>query len=393
MTVFAPTRGLAFTLDDALLERIAQRADETDRSGAFFTEDFGELRDAGYYRAPIPAELGGAELTLADLARWHRRIAYRSAATALASGMHLFWVGAAADRLRAGDDSARWLLEAVRDGAIVAAGHSESGNDLGLGGSTTDAVPDERGGYRFSGHKHFTSLSPVWTLLGVHGRDTTDPSAIVHGFVERTDPGVEVKDNWDTFALRSTRSDDTVLRDAYSPADRIIAIAGPDRPNSEYLGSVAAWALVLTSNVYLAIGQRALDLAVASVSGRASAKLGGEPRSQDPFVQSVLADAVAELDGIEAHVDAAATQWTENPQGSAAWGRRLQSTKLHATTGAKRVVDLSLQVIGGRALHRGSVIERLYRDVAAGAFHNPTAETIRQSLGSPDLLDRNTFDR
>lgn len=381
-----------FALDDELLAGIADRAECYDAAGEFFSEDFTELRDAGYYRAPVPVEFGGAGLSLAQLAHWHRRIAYRASATALASGMHLFWVGAAADLHRAGDDSADWLLELVADGAIIAAGHSESGNDLGLGGSTTKAQPQPDGGYRFTGHKHFTSLSPVWTHLGVHGRDTSDPDVIVHGFVDRDDVGARTVDNWNTFALRATRSDDTVLDGAYSPAGRVIARTGPALPDSAYLTSVAAWALTLTSNVYLGIGQRAFDVAVAA-TGRPSARLGGAARGSDPLVQAALADAVVELDGIEAHLDTTAREWTDNPRASIAWGRRLQSVKLHATLGAKRVVDSSLQLVGGRALHQGSTIERLYRDVAAGALHNPTVDTVRLTLGSPNFVAPETFDR
>lgn len=380
-------------LDDALLQRISDRADAYDAAGEFFTDDFAELRDAGYYRAPVPVEFGGSETSLADLARWHRRIAYRSSATALASGMHLFWVGAAADLHRAGDDSADWILRAVADGAIFAAGHSESGNDLGLGGSTTEAVRDAQGGYRFTGHKHFTSLSPVWTHLGVHGLDTADGTSIVHGFIDRNDPGVRTVENWNTFALRATRSDDTSLDGAYSPPDRVIAITGPGHPDSAYVTSFAAWALTLTSNVYLGLAQRAFDVAVESVTGRASARLEGAPRSSDPLIQGVLADAVVELDAIEAHLDLTAAAWTSDPTPSLAWGRRLQSAKQHATTGAKRVVDSALQIVGGRGLHHGSTIERLYRDVAAGTLHNPTPYAIRLTLGSPDFTARNTFDR
>ena len=97
-------------LTDGLLDGIAERADGYDRAGQFFSEDFAELRDIGYYRAPVPVALGGAGLTLGELAAAHRRIAYRSASTALASGMHLFWVGAAADRVRAGDSRPEWIL-------------------------------------------------------------------------------------------------------------------------------------------------------------------------------------------------------------------------------------------------------------------------------------------
>ncbi len=139
-------------LTDELLDGIAERADDYDQAGHFFFEDFEGLRDIGYYRAPVPAALGGSGLTLGELAALHRRIAYRSASTALASGMHLFWVGAAADRARAGDASAQWILETAAAGEIFAAGHSEPGNDLALWGSTSEARPVENG-YAFYGRK------------------------------------------------------------------------------------------------------------------------------------------------------------------------------------------------------------------------------------------------
>jgi len=157
-------------LTDELLDGIAERADGYDRAGQFFDEDFEGLRDIGYYRAPVPVGLGGGGLRLSELAALHRRIAYRSASTALASGMHLFWVGAAADRVRDGDTRPEWILTAAAAGEIFAAGHSEPGNDLALWGSTTEARPDGDG-YAFYGRKLFTSLSPVWTIpRGARGR-------------------------------------------------------------------------------------------------------------------------------------------------------------------------------------------------------------------------------
>jgi alkylation response protein AidB-like acyl-CoA dehydrogenase len=384
----------SLVLTDELLDGIAERADGYDRAGQFFSEDFAALRDIGYYRAPVPVALGGAGLTLGELAAAHRRIAYRSASTALASGMHLFWVGAAVDRVRSGDTRPEWILEAAAAGEIFAAGHSERGNDLALWGSTTEARP-AGDGYAFYGRKLFTSLSPVWTILGVHGADTSGPDGqkIIHGFVSRDDPGVRTEETWDTVALRATRSDDTVLDGARSPAERIIAVLSPAASGSEYLDSVSAWAVVLTSSVYLAIAQRALDLAVQVSSGRASNRLDGRPRSEDPFVQAVLGEAVAELDAIEAHLETAAREWTEQPVADIPWNRRLLAVKQHATLGAKRVVDSSLQVIGGRSLRRGSVIERLYRDVAAGVLHNPTPDTVLRALGSADFVSPDSFTR
>lgn len=385
-----PATGLVLT--DELLDGIEQRADGYDQAGEFFRADFEALREAGYYRAPVPPAYGGAGLTLRELAALHRRIGYRSASTALASGMHLFWAGAAADRVQAGDTRAEWILQAVAEGEIIGAGHSEPGNDLGLWGAVATATPVDGGGYAFRGRKLFTSLSPVWTILGVHG--TAPDGSIVHGFVTRGDPGVRTEETWDTFALRATRSDDTVLDGALSPPGRVIAVLNGDRSTgTEYLDSVAAWAVVLTSNVYLGIAQRAFDLAVEVTASRSSSRLGGKPRIEDPFVQAGLAQSVAELDAVEAHLDAAARDWTDRPVADTAWNRRLLSVKQHATRSARDVVGRSLETIGGRSLRRGSLIERLYRDVAAGALHNPSQDTIVRALGSPDFTSRESFAR
>src|SRR5208283_4195028 len=124
----------------------------------------------------------GGGLPLSQVAREQRRLAYWAPATALAINMHLYWAGAATSAYQQGDESLRWLLEAIADGAVLAAGHGEAGNDAGLDDSLTIAVPQPDGGYVFTGRKTFTSLSPVWTKLGLHGRDDSDPEhpKIVH---------------------------------------------------------------------------------------------------------------------------------------------------------------------------------------------------------------------
>ena len=69
------------------------------------------------------------------------------------------------------------------------------------------------GGYRFTGRKSFGSLTPVWTRLGMHGMDASDPAApkIVHAFMPRDTKGYTIKETWDVLGMRATRSDDTVL--------------------------------------------------------------------------------------------------------------------------------------------------------------------------------------
>ena len=61
-------------LDDALLARFAKRAPIYDRENRFFTEDFEELRAAGYLTAAVPAELGGLGWSLAQVVSHQRRL-------------------------------------------------------------------------------------------------------------------------------------------------------------------------------------------------------------------------------------------------------------------------------------------------------------------------------
>src|SRR5215213_11200474 len=137
-------------LTDELIDRCGQRAAGYDRDNRFFTEDFEELRAAGYLLAAVPEEFGGRGLTLAEVCQEQRRLAYRAPATALATNMHLYWTGIAADLYRMGDRSLTWLLEEAVRGEVFAAGHGESGNDLPILLTTSKAERVE-GGYRFTG--------------------------------------------------------------------------------------------------------------------------------------------------------------------------------------------------------------------------------------------------
>src|SRR5437762_13215804 len=134
------------TLADDLLERFGERAAAYDRENRFFSEDFEDLRRAGYLLLAVPEEFGGRGLSLAEVCQEQRRLAYRAPATALATNMHVYWTGVAADLYRAGDTSLVWLLQEAAAGEVFAAGHGESGNDLPVFLSTSKAERVD-GGY------------------------------------------------------------------------------------------------------------------------------------------------------------------------------------------------------------------------------------------------------
>src|SRR5688572_25703612 len=129
-TITAPLPARVDGLPTDLLEGFRARAGDLDAANAYFHEDLAELQEIGYLAAVVPEALGGWGWDLAQLARSQRRLARYAPATALATTMHFYWTGIAAEFERAGDSSLRWMLDEAVAGAIFAAGHAEVGNDL-----------------------------------------------------------------------------------------------------------------------------------------------------------------------------------------------------------------------------------------------------------------------
>ncbi|MGZ6994715.1 MAG: acyl-CoA dehydrogenase family protein [Acidimicrobiia bacterium] len=381
MTTTVTTPGQV--LDDELIERCGARAAGYDRENSFFHEDFDELRDSGYLTMAVPTELGGLGFTLADVCREERRLARRAPATALATNMHVYWTGLAADLYRAGDSSLVWMLEEAVGGEVFAAGHGEAGNDLPVLMAVANAEPVE-GGYKITGHKIFGSLTPVWTRLGLHALDSTDPAnpKIVHVFMPRDTKGYTIMETWDTLGMRATQSEDTILDGAFIP-DRYIArvvpagFAGADL----FVLGIFAWAECTFASIYTGIAERALELAIASAGKRSSVALGGRSMKYHPEIQHEIADMALLLEGSIPHVERTAAEWSNGVDHGGMWPMKLVSTKYHAVEAAKRVVDIALDVTGGSGMFKTQELERLYRDVRAGGFHPANSGLVHELVG------------
>jgi alkylation response protein AidB-like acyl-CoA dehydrogenase len=357
-------------LTGEILARFESRAATYDRENRFFDQDFEELRTTGYLRLPVPVELGGAGFTLAQMAREQRRLAYYAPATALAVNMHIYWVGLAADLWRRDDKSLEWLLRDAVNGEIFAAGHAESGNDLPVLLSTTKAERVE-GGYRFYGRKQFGSLSPVWTRLGMHGMDMTDPAQpkVVHAFMMRESPGYIIKETWDVLGMRATRSDDTILEGAFVADEHVARVvpAGAAGIDAFVLG-IFAWALIGFGNVYYGLAKRALDKSVSALKSKRSMAV-TRTMAHHPEAQHAIAEMVIELDSIGPHLDRIAEDWSTGVDHGMEWPSKIFAAKYRAVEGSWRVVDLGLDIAGGAGIFRSEGYERMLRDARLGRIH------------------------
>ncbi len=373
-------------LSDEMLERFADRAPIYDEKNTFCTEDFEELRDAGFLKLAIPRKFGGHGMTLAEVCRQQRRLAYSAHATALAVNMHFYWTGTAADVHRSGDDSLDWLLQEAADGEVFAAGHAESGNDIPILLSTTKAEKVE-GGYRYTGRKSFGSLGPAWTRLGIHGMDTSDPDApkVVHAFMLRGAEGSTIQETWDVLGMRATQSNDTVLDGVFIPDDRVVRVVSPGAAGIDlFILGIFAWADLGFANIYYAIAKRAFDMAVASVKGRSSLGL-SRSLAYHAEIQHVVAEMVIELESTGPHIEKIAQDWSEGVDYGAEWGSKIVVAKYRAVEGSWRVVDQALELSGGFGIFRKSGFERLFRDVRLGRLH-PANSTLTHEMAAKTAL-------
>lgn len=373
-------------LPDALLQRLRERAAVHDRENTFPHDDLADLTASGYLSILVPRELGGGGLTLTEASLLQQRLAGAAPATALAINMHLVWTGVAKVLADRGMDDLRFVQTGAVEGEVFAFGISEAGNDLVLFGSDTDAAPQPDGSYAFTGTKIFTSLSPAWTQLGLHGLDASTPEdpRMVYAFVPRAEEAagrVSAKDDWDTLGMRGTQSRTTTLQGALAPADRVVRRIAPGPSPDPIVFGIFSVFEVLLASVYTGIARRALELAVQAASARTSKKT-GLAYSQDPDIRWRIADMALAYDALPPELDSISRDIDERADHGGAWFSLLSGVKHRAVTMAKKVVDDAMLVAGGSSYFAANELSRLYRDVLAGQFHPSDPESAHATVAS-----------
>lgn len=375
-------------LPTPMLDRFRERAAGYDADNRFFAEDFAELRECGYLAAVVPNDMGGAGVSLDTLVRCQRRLASYAPATALGVNMHLVWVQVARFLHERGVNTLDWVLRDAVAGEVFAFGISEAGNEAVLLDAFSTAEPDGDGGFRVSGTKVFTTLSPVWTRLGLHAR-CEEPGAdpyLVFGFARRdgtelSEGRIEHPGAWNPLGMRATQSWNTKLEGVRILSGDVAAQIAPFDGSDPLVLAIFSSFSILTASVYAGIADRALELA-RQAANRPGA--GGEGiRLDDPELAALLTAAVLDhrrsLDAL--------TLLARDVDGRAErndWFLALAAARNQVCDEARRAVDVAMRFAGSRGFQADSELARLYRDVLAGMFHpssaSALAKTVRGSL-------------
>jgi len=110
----------------------------------------------------------------------------------------------------------------------------------------------------------------------------------------------------------------------------------------------------------------------------------GKPIGDFQLVAAHLADSFVELEAARLLVHRAASVFA---RGGAEAGLYSSSAKMFATEAAQRIIDRAVQVFGGDGVRRGSVVERLYREIRALRIYEGTTE-VQKLVISRSLAKR-----
>jgi alkylation response protein AidB-like acyl-CoA dehydrogenase len=215
----------------------------------------------------------------------------------------------------------------------------------------------------------------------------SEPSApkIVHAVMRRDSPGFRIKETWDTLGMRATRSEDTVLEGVFVPDRYIVRVVPAGWAPDAYVGVIFGWGMPTFASVYVGIAERARDLAIASVKRKTSVAGLSRSMAYHPEVQHTIAEMTLELEGMRPHLDRIAEDWSNRIDHGDEWPAKLVAMKHHCVEGAKKVVDLALEVSGAGSLFKRNELERLYRDVRCGGFQPANSALVHEVVGKTAL--------
>jgi acyl-CoA dehydrogenase len=358
------------TLDERLrgvavgFDHIAARGEDGDVNGAG-RDALTDCAKLELCRLLVPREYGGEGLDLRSVCLVREALAARSG---LADSVFAVQgLGSYPIVLGGTPDIASRYLPGVAAGRAIAAfaiTEPEAGSDAS---AITTRATQEGEHYVLDGAKTFISNAPIASFFTVFARTADGPKRSLSAFVvDSGTPGLSIGPPQQITAphpiaeVRFSSCRVPVSNRLGAEGDGLrLALGTLDF----YRPSVGAAACGFAA--------RALSESLARARGR---RQFGSALADFQLTQAALADMATELDAARLLVYRAASM---KDAGAPRITREAAMAKLFATEAAQRIVDRAVQIHGGLGVQRGSVVERLYREVRAPRIYEGTSEIQR----------------
>ena len=358
-------------------EIVAPRAALIDKSGEYPSDVMHAAASEGLCGVTLPKAWGGLGRDYVSYALAVEAIAKASATVAVALTVTNSLVAEVIAHAGKDQQRERWLRKLATGEAIGAFALSEPDAGTDAANQKTAAIRVS-GGYRIRGRKVWVanaeeaSVAIVFasTRPGLRGQGVT-------AFLVPMDaPGI----------TRTARADSLGVR-GLGCMDLDLDVAVDD---DQVLGHVdqgfrlAMWALqggrVAIAAQALGIGEAALAEAMAYARQREQF---GQPIANYQAIQWMIADTATELAAARLLTLKAAA--AKDRQEKSAFEASM--AKLAASEAAHRAADKAMQILASAGYRRGSVVERLFRDVRATEIYQGTSEAQRMIIAANVLAN------
>ncbi|WP_338674222.1 acyl-CoA dehydrogenase family protein [Streptomyces sp. SCSIO 30461] len=332
--------------------------------------------DAGVYAINMPAEWGGAGLSLLD-----QVIVEEEFGKVTNCLWDIPW--RPANVLAYGTEAQRekYLLPVIRGERFDAFAVTEpgAGSDPSSGVSTATRT---EGGWLLNGEKWFVTCGDIADFLLVQADAGPDREATLF-FVDKRAPGLEMTRVPHFMHSAVNGHPEFVLTDVFVPDEDVLGGVGRGYElTKEWFTDERLMIAART----VGAAERALELAREWAVER---RQFGSRIADFQLIQGMLADCAVDIAVNRAYTHQVAWEADQPHTDRKTLHAKASTAKLAASEAAGRVIDRCLQIFGGRGYDRHYPVERMYRELRVDRIWEGTSE-IQRLIIANELIKRGT---
>lgn len=365
-------RAFRGSVEEFARDVVAPRASAIDESGQFPVDVIEAAARHNLLGLTIPQTSGGAGLDYLSYVLAIEAIAAASATVAAAIVVHSSLVADLLVHAGSTRQQEQWLRRLGTGTAVGAFALSEPDAGSDAANQQTKAV-QTAGGYRITGQKVWVANADVASVAVVFAstRPGQREKGVTAFLVPMDTAGITRTARADSLGVRGLGCMDLDL-DVEVTSEQVL---GPVDEGFQ----LATWALqggrIAIGAQALGIGEAALAEAIAYAKNR---KTFGKPIADYQAIQWMVADRATELNAARMLTWKAAV--AKDQRESVALEASM--AKLAASEAAHKAADAAMQILASAGYRRGSLVERLFRDVRATEIYQGTSETQRLIIAS-----------
>lgn len=382
-------------LNGSLFEEMFKNANMYDQNESFPHDNFKGIADEELHLVTLPVELGGKGYTPEQTSKLITEISSYCSSTGLCIAMHYYTLAGLESHID--NPYVRNMFQEIATKGKFITSFNQPNVMLTAAISskekqayTSIQINKVAGGYIVNGIKPYVSGIECASYIPIFGdqigfeEDGFD-LGITALILEKRDKGVIIEEeSWNLSGMRASKSNNVILENVFVPEERVIG-----RPfyGIEDTSELVYWSRLAISSVYHGISIASFNHTKDLVKQRTD-RISKKALSFLPGVQFKVADMKIKLDTSFSQLLNYSNQLEE-----ALKLNRFPNdlnitsmvTKAYISNAANDIVWDAMQIEGMGSLNKGNLLERLYRDVRAATFHQPTEDLLKELLAKKTL--------